>query len=511
MNNSISKTDEMTRRLSTGIPGLDDVLRGGLLPGQLFEVRGTAGTGKTTLGLQFLGEGARRGEPTLFITLVEPEWAIRQSAAIRDWDLEGVDFLDIHPGLSNDGFTPEGQYTIFHPADVELAPVTRKITEAMDRLRPTRVVFDNVAEIGFLARDMIRYRRQVLALKDYLLGRGTTTILLAESNDHRFDEEVLSIVGGVIHLAQAKGRDGRDRRSLRVEKYRDSDFAAGEHALELTREGLVVYPRMVAESHARDFPRDVISSGIDGLDRLLGGGIDRGTTTLIAGSSGAGKTTVGMSFLIEAARRGERGVIFTFEEEVEGIILRCESIGLEVRSLIEHDLLRMEKVNPLVLYPDQFAAWVRAEVEQNGTRLLLIDSLNGYRQVMPDEDFLVTHMHQLTSYLNRMGVVTLLTTEQPTLIQATELTEFGLSHLVDTVLLFKFFEYEGGLRIAAGAIKRRLGVHERILRAMEITPRGVVVGEALPQFRGILRGDAEVREPAPGAGTKPKDGGPKGE
>ncbi len=500
----------MTQRLSTGIPSLDGVLRGGLLPGQLFQVRGAAGTGKTTLGLQFLREGARRGESTLFISLVEPERAIRESAAIRGWDLEGVDILDIRPGLTDDGFSPEGQYTIFHPADVELAPVTRKITETVDRMRPARVVFDNVAEIGFLARDTIRYRRQVLALRDYLSGRETTTIFLAESNYHRYDEEVLFLVGGVIQLAQAKGRDGRDRRSLRIEKFRNSDFAAGEHALDLTREGLVVYPRMVAESHGREFPREVIPSGIEGLDRLLGGGIDRGTTTLIAGSSGAGKTTVGMSFLVEAARRGERGVIYTFEEEVEGIIHRCESIGLAVRSLIERDLLHIEKVNPLVLYPDQFAAWVRTEVEQNGTRLLMIDSLNGYHQVMPDEDYLVAHMHQLASYLNRMGVTTIVTNELPTLTQGNELTEYGLSHLVDTVLLLKFFEFEGGLRIAAGTIKRRLGAHERVLRSMEITPRGVRVGEALPQFRGILRGEAEVREPAPEAETKPAYGGPNG-
>ena len=500
----------MEQRLSTGIPGLDGVLRGGLLSGQLFEVRGAAGTGKTTLGLQFLREGARLGESTLFISLVEPERILRESAAIRGWDLEGINLLDIHPGLTDDGFTPEGQYTIFHPADVELAPVTRKIIEAMDRLRPARVVFDNVAEIGFLARDTIRFRRQVLALKDYLIGRGTTTIFLAQSSHHRYDDEVMSLVNGVIQLGQAQGRDGRDRRSLRVEKYRDSDFAAGEHALDLTREGLVVYPRMLAESHGREFPREAIPSGIEGLDRLLGGGIDRGTTTLIAGSSGVGKTTVGMSFLVEAARRGERGVVYTFEEGVEEIILRCESIGLGVRSLIERDLLRIERVNPLVLYPDQFAAWVRVEVERKGTRLLLIDSLNGYRQVMPDEEYLVSHMHQLASYLNRMGVVTILTNELPTLTQASEMSKYGLSHLVDTVLLFKFFEYEGGLRVAAGAIKRRLGAHERILREMEITPRGVRVGEALPQFRGILRGEAEVREPAPGAGTKPTDEGSKG-
>ncbi|HEX8199549.1 MAG TPA: ATPase domain-containing protein [Isosphaeraceae bacterium] len=492
----------MTQRLSTGVRGLDDVLRGGLIPGEAYLIRGTSGTGKTTLGVQFLTDGARRGEPVLYIALTEPDRVLRSSAARRGWDLDGIEILDIHPKLGDEGFTPEGQYTIFHPADVELAPVTRKITEVMERLRPTRVVFDNLSEIGFLSRDTIRYRRQVLALKDFLLEQGTTAFLLAESNPHRYDEEVLSLVQGIIQLGQARGHDGRDRRSLRIEKYRDSDFAAGDHPLVIDLKGLVVYPRILATEHAREFPREVVPSGIDGLDRLLGGGIDRGTTTLIAGSSGAGKTTVGMSFLVTAAHRGERAVAYSFEEGKEEILVRCEALGLGPRALIERGLLVVEKVNPLVLYPDQFAAWIREEVERKGTRLVMLDSLNGYVQAMPDEQFLVSHMSQLTSYLNRMGVATILTQELPTLTQADEANRFGLSHLVDTVVLLKLFEAEGGLRIAAGAIKRRLGAHERIFRALEITPDGVCVGESLPQFQGILRGEADNLGPA--AGDRPR-------
>lgn len=497
----------MSERLSTGIGGLDDVLRGGLLPGQIYMIRGAAGTGKTTLGMQFLMAGARVGEATLFVSLTEPERGLRASASAHGWDLAGVEILEIHAGLGEEGFSPEGQYTIFHPADVELAPVTRKITEAMDRVRPARVVFDSLTEVGFLTRDAVRYRRQTLALRDYLLNRGATTLWLADSNHRRHDEEVLSLVHGVIRLAQGQGRDGRDRRSLRVEKYRDSEFAAGEHAMDIVNEGLVVYPRMVAQEHGRDFPRETIPSGIEGLDRLLGGGIDRGTTTLISGSTGTGKTTVGMSFLVEAARRGERAVAYTFEEGTEEIILRCEALGLGVRALIGQGLLSIRKVNPLVLYPDQFAAWVRVEVEQVGTRLLMIDSLNGYRQAMPEEDYLVGHMHQLTGYLNRMGVATILTNELPTLTDGGQVTKFGVSHLVDTILLLKFFEFEGALRTAAGAIKRRLGAHERAFRAMEITAEGVRVGETLPQFRGILRGEAQYIDPETGRGPESPGGG----
>jgi circadian clock protein KaiC len=498
----------LTERLSTGIRGLDDVLRGGLLPGQIYMVRGAAGTGKTTLGVQFLMAGARAGEATLFVSLVEPERGLRASASAHDWDLSGVEILDIHAGLGDEGFSPEGQYTIFHPADIELAPVTRKITEAMDRLRPARVVFDSLTEVGFLTRDAVRYRRQILALKDYLLNRGATTLWIADSNHRRHDEEVLSLVHGIIQLAQVQGRDGGDRRSLRVEKYRDSGFAAGEHALDIVKEGLVVYPRMVAQEHGREFPREVIPSGVEGLDRLLGGGIDRGTTTLVSGSSGTGKTTVGMSFLAAAARRGERAVAFTFEEGPEEIIFRCDALGLGVGALVGQGVLAIRKVNPLVLYPDQFAAWVRAEVEQEGTQLLMIDSLNGYRQVMPEEDYLVSHMHQLTSYLKRMGVATILTNEMATLTDAGEVTRFGVSHLVDTILLLKFFEFEGALRTAAGAVKRRLGPHERAFRAMEITPEGIRVGETLPQFRGILRGEADSRGLGSADKAQPPEGGP---
>jgi circadian clock protein KaiC len=481
----------MAERLSTGIEGLDDVLRGGLIPGEPYLIRGCSGTGKTTLAMQFLMAGARRGEPTLFIALTEPERGIRASAARRGWDLGGVQILDIHPGLGDEGFSPEGTYTIFHPADIELAPVTRKITETMDRLRPSRVAFDNLSEIGFLTRDKIRFRRQVLALIDFLIDQGTSALFIAESNQHRYDEEILSLVHGTIELGLAQGRDARDCRMLRVAKYRDSDFAAGEHALAIERTGLKVYPRMLATEHRREFPREAISSGIAGLDRLLGGGIDRGTTTLVAGSSGVGKTTVSLSFLVEAARRGERGVACSFEEGAEEILLRGEVLGLEARSLVERGLLSVEKINPLVLYPDQFAAWVRDEVERKGTRLVMIDSLNGYIQTMPDEKFLVSHMSQLVSYLNRMGVATLLTQELPTLTARDEANRFGLSHLVDNVVLLKMFEAEGGLHIAAGAVKRRLGGHERIFRALEFTAEGIRVGGPLPQFRGILRGEAD--------------------
>jgi circadian clock protein KaiC len=479
----------MTKRLSTGIAGLNDVLRGGLRPGRVYLVRGAAGSGKTTLAMQFLMAGARQGEAGLFVSLNEPERALRETAALHNFDLTGVHILDVHLALRDEGFTADSQYTIFHPADVELAPVTRQIIDAMDREKPVRVIFDSLTEVGSLTRDALRYRRQVLVLRDFLVERGATTLFLT-GVEHRQDDEITSLVHGIIVLGHTQGRDGRARRSLRIDKYRDSDFAGGEHALETTKSGLVVYPHLLALEHGREFGRDVLPSGIEGLDRMLGGGLDRGTVTLLTGSSGVGKTTVGLSFLAAAARRGERGIAYTFEEDQGEIIHRCEALGLPIRTDIERGLLHIEKVNPLVLYPDQFAAKVRDEIERRQAWLVMIDSINGYRQTMPDEEYLVGHMHQLAGYLNRMGIVTVLTNELATLTGQAELSRFGLSHLVDTIVLMKYYEFGASLRTAIGVVKRRLGEHDRGLRALEITPRGVRIGDPLPQFRGILRGEA---------------------
>src|SRR3954454_15747183 len=294
----------MSTRLSTGIQGLDQVLNGGLLPGQNYMVRGISGAGKTTLAMQFLMEGARRGQAGLFIGLTESEAELRHSAAVRGWSLDGIHILDLHPG-SDEPFSPDSQYTIYHPADVELAPTTRKITEAMERLQPARVVFDNLTEVGFLTRDALRYRRQVLGLRDYLLASGATTLFLAETNHRQFDIEIMSIVHGVITLERSRGRHGMTRRTLEVEKYRDSEFEEGVHALRTTTGGLEVFPHLLATEHGRDFAEEATSSGVAGLDLMLGGGLERGTSTLLSGNAGTGKSTLGLSVLAEAARRGE--------------------------------------------------------------------------------------------------------------------------------------------------------------------------------------------------------------
>ncbi len=485
----------MPQRLSTGIEGLDDVLRGGLLSGQVYMIRGQPGAGKTTLAMQFLMAGAARGEPVLFVTLSESEAELRQSAAGHGWNLEGVSFLDIHPG--QDQLAPDSQYTIFHPADVELAPVTRRITEAMERYKPARVVFDSLTEVRLLSRDPLRYRRQILALKSYLLAQGVTTLFLGESAHQELDIEIASIVQGVIALNVTRGRDGNSRRSLEVEKFRGSDYREGEHCMRILRGGLTVYPRLLALEHSQDFERQAVPSNIPALDRMLSGGLDRGTSTLLTGNAGVGKTTLGLAFLAAAAEQGERGVLFTFDEGPAEITHRCKSVGMPLRGLIQRKLLEIRKVNPLLLYPDEFASWVRQEVEQKATQIVMIDSLNGYRQSMIDEDYLTGHMHQLVGYLNRMGVTTILVNEVSNLTGDFAASTVGMSYLADAVVLMKYFEYEGTLRKAIGTLKKRLSDHEKTLREFEITTQGLIVGDPLPQLRGILRGEAEMNGAPP--------------
>jgi len=467
-------------------------------------IRGQPGAGKTTLALEFLREGARRGEPVLFVTLSESEDDLRGNAASHGWDLSGVDFLDLHPG--DDDLAFDGQYTIFHPADVELGPVIRRITEAMDRIKPTRVAFDSLTEFRLLSRDPLRYRRQLLALKSGLLARGVTALFLGESARQDLDIEVASIVQGVIALNLTKGREGMARRSIEVEKFRGSAFREGEHALRIEEGGLVVFTRLISQEHGREFARSRLGSGLVEMDRMLGGGIDKGNSTLITGNAGVGKTTLAMNFVASAARAGLRGVIYTFDEGVGEIAHRCESIGMDIASHVSRDLIRVRMINPLLLYPDEFASWVRAEVEGRGVEVVMIDSLNGYRQGMPDEGYLVGHMHQLLGYLNRMGVTTILINEVSNLTGDFSATQFGLSYLTDAVIVLKYYEFDGSLHKAIGTLKKRLSDHEKSLREFTITAKGIRVGPPIPMLRGILRGEAEANGLHPGPGQGATDG-----
>ncbi len=480
------------KRFSTGIEGLDEVLLGGLLAGRVYMVRGQPGAGKTTLGMQFLMAGAAQGESVLFVTLSESEAELRANADSHGWDLTGVSFLDIHPMA--DGVVGENQYSIFHPADVELVPVTRRIQEELERLKPTRVVFDSLTQVRLLSRDPLRYRRQILALKSDLLTRGITTIFLGERSTQDFDGEIASIVQGVISLTWRKGQEGMTRRFVEVEKYRGSSYREGEHPLRIDHGGVRVFPRLLSVDHGQTFNRMVIPTGVDGFDAMLGGGLDRGTCTLLTGNAGVGKTTLGMAVIAKLVSQGERCVLYTFDEGPAEIVYRSEAIGLNIQQAIDAELLQIKKVNPLLLYPDEFASWVRVEVEQRGTKMIMIDSLNGYNQSMPDEKYLGGHMHQLVGYLGRMGVTTILINEVSELIGRFAATGFGLSYMADTVVVIRFYEYGGEIHKAIGTLKKRMSDHEKSLRRFNITSQGVVVGSKLPNLRGILRGEATHSE-----------------
>ena len=487
-------------RISTGIAGLDEVLDGGLLAGRIYMVRGRPGAGKTTLGVQFLAEGARQGESVLFVTLSETEAELRENAGSHGWELEGISFLDLIPMA--DGPDAE-QYSIFHPADVELIPVARRIQEELERLRPTRVVFDSLTQVRLLSRDPLRYRRQIVALKRTLLTRGITSIFLGDDPREGEDSEIASIVQGVIKLAWGRGREGMTRRSIEVEKLRGGSYREGEHPLRIERGGIKVFPRLLSLEHGNDFERGLLSTGIPAMDAMLGGGLDRGTCTLITGNAGVGKTSLGTAVLAHAVARGDRCALYTFDEGPAEIIYRSEAIGLEVRKAIADGLLVIKKVNPLLLYPDEFAAWVRTEVEERDARMVMIDSLNGYNQSMPDENYLNGHMHQLIGYLNRMGVTTILVNEITTLVGDLSATQFGISYMADNVVMIRYYEYDGSIHKAIGTIKKRLSGHEKFLREFDVTGDGVIVGNTLPNMTGILRGEAT-------RGPRVHDGGGQG-
>jgi circadian clock protein KaiC len=480
-------TAYMIKRLSTGIEGLDEILHGGLMPAQSYLVRGCPGAGKTTLALQFLMEGLRRGEPGLYVTLNESEAELRAGAAEHGWDLGDLEFLEILPG--DEDLSPEFQYSVFHPGDVDLAPTTGKITEAMERRKPARVAFDSLTEVRLLSRDSVRYRRQVLALKEFLRSRGATTLFLGESTHPENDVEAATIVHGVISLEQSLGPDGMDRRSLRVEKYRSSDYLSGLHAARIVRGGLEVYPRLVAPLQDPVYKPELLPSGIPALDRLFGGGLDRGTCTMIGGNSGVGKSCLGMAFLAPAAASGERCVLYTFDEWPAEAAYRSESIGLDVRESMERDLLFIQKVNPLGLPPEQFCHWVRTEVDQRETRMVMIDTVNGYELCTRDKVSFLSHLQQLVGFLKARGVTLLLVNELAKLTGDLTLAETGLSYIADNTVLLKTYEDGGALRKAIAVTRKRLGPHDDRFHEFGVTPSGLQIGAPLTHLRGILGGE----------------------
>jgi circadian clock protein KaiC len=485
--------------VATGIDGLDAVLGGGLTADRVYLLEGVPGAGKTTIALQFLMEGVRQGETVLYITLSETEEELHAVAASHGWSLEGIHIHEMTPG--GDQLDADSQYTMFHPSEVELGSTTRRILDEVERLRPQRVVFDSLAEVRLLAGAVLRFRRQVLALKQFFVGRGATVLLLDESQVAEQGLHVHTIVHGVIVLDQMRPEYGGDRRRLRVTKYRGRRYRGGYHDYEIVTGGVRVYPRLVAAEHRRDHPAGAVGSGSPQLDALLGGGLDRGTSTLLVGAAGTGKSSLATQFMMAAAERGEPSAMFIFDESLHTLATRSHGVGFPLQAHMDSGLVKVRSVDPAELSPGEFIAAIRRSVEVDGARVLVIDSLNGYLNAMPEEKFVLVQLHELLAYLGQLGVVTILVSAQQGLIGQMH-NVIDASYLADTVVLLRYFEHEGAVRQAVSVLKRRTGAHERTIREMDIGEGGVRIGEPLRQFRGVLTGVPYEKAPdKPGGGS----------
>jgi circadian clock protein KaiC len=475
---------KVERRLSTGVEGLDEALHGGLLPGRTYVVRGGPGTGKTILGLHFLTAGAARGERALFITVEEPTEQVRDDARTLGFDLDGIGFVDLTPGA--DFFTKAQSYDIFTPAEVEREPTTRMIVEKIETVRPDRVFLEAMTQFRYLTPDAFQYHKQVLSLLRFLEERGATVLFTSEGSELANDEHLQFLSDGVLHL-----ESGSRGRSIRIIKFRGSDYEAGDHALRLTGHGMEVYPRLVPARHGQQFITEAVPSGIHGIDEQLHGGLERGTVTVLTGPTGVGKTTLGLSFMKEAAMRGERSCVYLVEEAVETMLCRSEALGIPARSMIERGTLTAVHLEPLRYGPDEFAHRVREEVEKRHARIIMLDSIAGYRVSVRGEE-LTRHLHALCAYLRNMGVTAILVNEMEAITGPFAATEAGISHLADNIVFLRYLEFRGRLERAVGVLKKRVSSFETTLREFEITPVGIRVGRPLTELRGILTGYPEV-------------------
>ncbi|MBW4466487.1 MAG: AAA family ATPase [Pegethrix bostrychoides GSE-TBD4-15B] len=470
----------MLEKLQSGILGLDEVLNGGYLPNRAYLVRGQPGTGKTTVGLHFLTAGATAGESSLFITLEEPVAQLQTAAQGLGLDLSTTTFLDLSP--TTDFFAKVQTYDIFSPAEVEREPITQMIVEQIESLQPQRIFIDSITQFRYFSANPFQFRKQVLSFLRFLREHKATVLFTSEDSRDAPDDDLQFMSDGVLNLSL----ENQDR-ALCVSKLRGSNFQGGRHSLQLTQRGMVLFPRLVPGTRNQALTIETISSGIPEIDELLNGGIERGAITVITGPSGVGKSTLGTQFMKEAAGRGERSVIYSFEESKETLLHRCRGINIAVDAMLERETLSVVQIEPLRYSPDEFASMVRQEVEQHNVRIVMIDSLSGYRLSVRGEE-LVSSIHALCKYLQNMGVAVLLVNEVETITGDFRATEIGISYLADNIIFLRYIEMEGELRRAIGVLKKRMSNFEKALREFEISRYGVKVGQPLGQLRGILSG-----------------------
>ena len=472
-------------RAATGVLGLDDILGGGFPRERLYLLQGDPGVGKTTLGMQFLLEGARLGEPCLYVTLSETKEELESVAEAHGWSLEKVQVFELPMA---DGLKPEEENTLFHPSEVELAEITKLLLQTFERIRPARVVFDSLSEIRLLAQSPLRYRRQVMALKQFLAGRQCTVLFLDDHTSETGDLQLQSVAHGVVSLEQLSTLYGAERRRLRVIKMRGIRFRGGFHDFTLETGGMRVFPRLVAAEHRESFAPGRLFSNVVALDDLVGGGLDFGSSALFLGPAGTGKSTVAIQYAHAAASSGKNVAVFCFDESVSTLLGRAASVGLDLKPLIAGGRIEVRQVDPAEMSPGEFVHIVREAVENRGVRLVVIDSLNGYLHAMPEEQFLTLQLHELLTYLGQMGVLTLMVVAQHGLMGSTVLSPIDVSYLADSVMVFRHYEHGGQLCKAVNMLKKRTGAHEAHIRPLSIGPRGLALGEPLRGFRGILTG-----------------------
>jgi circadian clock protein KaiC len=481
----MSSTSETRHdKAASGIAGLDDILMGGFARGRLFLIEGVPGAGKTTLAMQFLMAGAAKREPVLYVTLSETEEELRSVAASHGWNLDGVTVRELTP--SETELEPDEQNMMFYPSEFELAKTTQRILQDVEALKPARLVLDSLSELRLLAGSALRYRRQILALKHFFATRSCTVLLLDDMTASVHDLQMRSIAHGVVLLEQLYPEYGAERRRLRVMKYRGVKFRGGYHDFTIRCGGLDVFPRLVAAEHRQPTGRRKLQSGLVELDTLLGGGIEEGTSMLVVGPAGVGKSTLAAKFAEAAAARGERAALFLFDEAVQTLVTRCAALGIDLAGHIETGAIVVQQVDPAELTPGEFVHSLRTAVDR-GAKIVVIDSLNGYLNAMPEEQFLTIQLHELLMYLGHRGVATILIGGHQGLVGAQMKTPVDASYLADAVLLLRYFEAKGEVRQAISVVKKRGGAHERTIREFRLDG-AIQVGEVLRNYRGVLTG-----------------------
>jgi circadian clock protein KaiC len=474
------------QRLRTGIPGFDEVTQGGLLADRIYLVDGDPGAGKTTFALQFLLEGVRNGERCLYVTLSETRDELASGARSHGWSLEGLEVFELLADAQDlDG---EDELTMLNPSEVELGETTRKVLEVVERTKPTRMVFDSLSEMRLLAQNSLRYRRQILALKQFFVGRACTVVLLDDRTAEGPDMQLHSIAHGVFSLEFKSPPYGQLRRELQIIKYRGSDFASGFHDFVIRTGGIRVFPRLVASDHLTAFTREMIPSGVRSLDSLLGGGIERGTSTLLMGPPGCGKSTIAMQYAVAAAERGGHAVAFAFDETKAALLARSTGLGLRIVEGTGAGQVMIRQIDPVEISPGEFAHVVRASVEEHDARVVVIDSLNGYLNAMPHSNYLTAQLHELLSYLNNRGVATFIVVAQSGMMGSNMTSPVDASYLADSVVMLRYFEHGGRIKKAISVLKKRTGAHEESIREMWFDEAGIHLSEPLLGLRGVLTG-----------------------